>query len=161
MLGKISASTTISANSTECLLIWDSAEKTWRFSLASGLRVSWARCAIAPASTTVWASSEVICWLDLEIQIETAKHPSISLDSGVINQGFTAPWQSGPSSFNPQSRFPDHLAESTGRDCILQLLSQSRCPGYDDFTIHVAFVAVLVMRESNFPVLKDQRCFYD
>ena len=26
-------------------------------------------------------------------------------------------WQ-GPSSFNPQSRFPDHSAESTGRVCI-------------------------------------------
>ena len=46
----------------------------------------------------------------------------------VFYQGFTAQlkdtltrlkvfWQ-GPSSFNPQSRFPDHSAESTGRDCI-------------------------------------------
>jgi hypothetical protein len=45
-----------------------------------------------------------------------------------IYQGFTAfpegyPykildfWQ-GPSSFNSQSRFPDHSAESTGRVCI-------------------------------------------
>jgi hypothetical protein len=45
-----------------------------------------------------------------------------------IYQGFTAlaegyPYKildflPGPSSFNPQSRFPDYSAESTGRACI-------------------------------------------
>ena len=56
-----------------------------------------------------------------------------------IYKGFTAElkdihtrlkvlWQ-GPSLFNPQSRFPDHLAESTGRDCIDSAqLSPQRTP---------------------------------
>ena len=57
-LGNISASTTISANSTECLLICERAEKTCLFSLASGFKVKLARWAMAPASTTVWANSE-------------------------------------------------------------------------------------------------------
>ena len=55
-LGKISASTTISASSTVCLATWLRAEKSCRFSLASLLPTSWAKCAIAPASTTVCAS---------------------------------------------------------------------------------------------------------
>ena len=54
--GKTSASTTISARSSECLATCERAENTCRFRRGSGLPTSPARWAMAPASTTVWAS---------------------------------------------------------------------------------------------------------
>mmetsp|Transcript_30569 Transcript_30569/g.97547 ORF Transcript_30569/g.97547 Transcript_30569/m.97547 type:complete len:376 (+) Transcript_30569:552-1679(+) len=57
IFGKISASTTTSARSTECLAICARQPQTWRFSLASGCAMSGARYATEPASTTACASS--------------------------------------------------------------------------------------------------------
>mmetsp|Transcript_29344 Transcript_29344/g.62421 ORF Transcript_29344/g.62421 Transcript_29344/m.62421 type:complete len:217 (+) Transcript_29344:722-1372(+) len=57
MRGKISASTTTSARSTECLAICDRQEQTCLFRGTSPLESSAARSVTAPASTTTWARS--------------------------------------------------------------------------------------------------------
>lgn len=96
-LGNISASTTISASSTECLAIWLRAENTWRciivllgyhininvlictFNLASLLPISSARCPMAPESTTVWAS---YCIIHIKYQLYSLTCNMYILTSG-------------------------------------------------------------------------------
>ena len=58
----------------------------------------------------IWSSGAESCFSFVFTKVFTAQLKNTLTRLKVFNQG--------PSSFNPQSRFPDHSAESTRRDCM-------------------------------------------